>query len=859
MRFADKLFIPFLAFFVLLLSVMHSWAAHEYLIDFDELDTGYVFDSVNQAYADLDLHERHGVLISGANPTVAAVSGADTSPNALINRASEMGNIGNNLEISLRGFSSSHVRVFAGLSQEGSCGITAHLLAYNGHGERLDQDEVYLGSAPQDIDHELVVASETGDIRKLIVSYGYDDDPGCEYLAEEDSAYEAEVIDSLLIRVWEGDEPASPEDTTDPDVRILSPSDGDVVDHGFVMGYVGDNAPHIIRVDTDTGDSLTASIFNVDYYEDPARHYFRSNGELSLDPGPNVITVVGYDETGNMGSDTIEVSYEPCSYPPPPPVWPDTLNIEASGMEVTQVIQSWRMIDQTLEAGHPAQGSHTVELVAGKKTLVRVYAEAEGTEINIPGAKCLLRAYSGREELSGSPIYSMNSPTLIPGENHFQQRLEGSKSFNFILPPEWTEPGGIRLKATVNPWNTIPEGPYDAYNHAVEDIYFHDTDTLTLNLYPIRSRGEDANGVVDDYAPSWGDCARSISSIRKLYPVSPDKIIFNRGQRLQTDIVVDKDHGGTDDDFVDLLTEFRRYLGFTYVIIEPSTPFRGSKTVYLGLVDEENERIQLRPGTVGITAWRRAVALAGTESPMVVAHETGHCEGLGHVQGCNDPASPYEDYTDYRDIAGNDLHQASIGDWGVDIHDDNSFELLDPATYRDMMSYCDDEDQWISIYTWDRLFRHFKASGALSAAAGEAFAGKKFPYLFVSGEITPGGVATISQVLRKSKPADFANHAGKGPYFIELLNKKGGILFERRFYPEPIADFENYATFFEAIPAVVNTRSIRLGGASLVEPLIISAGLSSPKVSIKTTAAKSGRPLANGRLPGRALMRMETL
>lgn len=835
MGYATKFFIPLLTLFTLFLSSLNAWAQQEYLIDFDGLEAGYVFDSGNQAYADLDPHERHGVLVSGAYPTITTENGADTTPNALSNEGpAEFGSIGSSLEISLNGFSSSYVRLFAGLSKRDIYGVTAHLLAYNDHGERLDEDEVYLGHGPQDIDHELVVESEAGGIRKLVISYGYDDDSDFEYPADEDSACEPELIDSLLIRAWEGDEPAPPEDTTDPVVHILSPSDGDSVDHGYVMGYVTDNSPGIVRVEADTGDSRVARIYNVNYYEDPPRHYFRSSGALSLLPGSNVITVVGYDNAGNMGTDAVEVIYEPRSYPPPPPEWPNTLDFEASGMEVTQVIQSWRMVDESLGPARLAEGSHSVELVAGKKTLVRVYAEAKGTGIDIPGARCALHAWSGAEELPGSPIYAMNSPTLIPGENHFEQRLERDKSFNFILPPEWTEPGNIRLKATVNPWNGIPESNYDAYNDAVEDIYFHDTDNLTLNVYSIRSRGEDANGVVDDYAPSWSDCALSISTIRRLYPVSPDRIILNLAQRLQTDIVVDKDRGGTDEDFVDLLTAFRRHLGFRYGIIDPSTPFRGSKTVYLGLVDDRNERIRLTPGTTGITAWRRAVAVTGARRPMTAAHEIGHCEGLGHVEGCNDPASPYEDYEEYRDVAGNELQPASIGDWGVDIHDDNSFDLKDPATYGDMMSYCG--DRWMSIYTWDRLFDHFNASGIRSFTTGDIspIVKKKSPYLFVSGEITPGGIASISQVLRQDKPVGFSDHTGKGPYAIQLLDKEGDPLFERRFYPDPISDLENYATFFEVIPARPNTRSIRLDGPSLEKPVIISAGPSAPTVAVTT-------------------------
>lgn len=828
----------FLALLVFSCSIVVSPSfAQQYLLDFDDLDEGVVFSATNQAYQELDPAKGHGVSISGGgNPTVTSTYGSRSSPNALFHEIiSEFGSINENLEISLNGFTSDYARVFVGLPYRAECQVTAHLLAFDQSGAHLDHAEVQLGHGPLLIEHELVVESEDGAIASLVLSYGYDNDFSCEYFADEASSEVPELIDSLLISIWEGEAPILPEDTVAPVVNILSPSDGDTVDHGVILGYVEEAAdPEVIRVDSEAGDSIIASIYHVDPFEEPRRHYFVGNG-LPLSPGDHTLTVTAYDPAGNSGNDNVSVTYEQRSYPPPPPEWPENLDIKATGMEVTQVIQDWDMIDDSLRAG-----TNRAHLVAGKKTLVRVYAEATGTEIDIPGLGCELFAYSGHsssEELPGSPIRAINSPTLIPGENHLEQRLTANKSFNFVLPPEWTQSGNIRLTARVNPYNGVPETDYDVYNNVTRDITFYPTDSLIVNIYSICSRGMDNSGVEDDYAPTWSECVENLSRLRQIYPISPDKISLNLAQRLETDIVVDKDLGGTDDDFTDLLHAFRRYLGFYYVIISPSTPFRGSKNVYLGLVDDGNGAIRLRPGVVGITAWRRAVALSGAHDQMTTAHELGHCEGLGHVRGCNDPASPYEDYEVYRNLDGSLLHQASIGDWGVDVRHDNRIILKDPADHGDIMSYCPDSTisgVWMSLYTWEWLFDHFNDTSGLTSSGIniQAEIGKQVPYLYIGGSINSQGELSLDPTLRKNLPSGTSDHIGKGDYYIQLLDKSDEVLFERKFTPDQIADYEKAATFFEVLPAYTNTAAIVVGGKGIKKPYKKRAGQSEPVVRV---------------------------
>ncbi len=832
-RFLRSLFLGLLFFFC---SVMVSPViAAQYLLGFDELDEGYVFSGSNQAYLELDSALGHGVRITGGGyPTVTSTYGSRSSPNALFHAVKgEFESVDENLEISLVGFTSHFIRVFVGLPYRDVCQVTAYLLAFDHGGNPLDRAQVRLGYGPRPIVHELVVESAAGAIASLHLSYGYEEDPSCDYYAGQSSAGAPELIDSLLIRTWEGEPPTLPEDAIAPVVRILNPSEGDTWrEHSRpVIGYVDETADPLIRIDSDAGDPVNAMITHVDHYLNPRRHYFV--GYPPLSPGENTLTVTAHDPAGNSGNDAVSFTFEPRSYPPPPPEWPVNLDIQARGMEVTQVIQDWDFIDNSLRAG-----TRQTHLVANKKTLVRVFAEVTGTEIDIPGVGCELFAYSGHSSsapLPGSPIRAINSPTLIPGENHLDQRLEPHKSFNFILPAEWTQAGNIRLLARVNPYNGVPETNYDVHNNVTRDITFHATDRLSVHIYPIRSRGIDSSGVVDDYAPTWEESMENLSLLRQVYPISPDRLNLIRGQRLNTDIVVDKDLGGTDDDFIDLLHAFRRYLGFTYVITSPSTPFRGSSDVYLGLVDDGNQAINLRPGIVGITAWRRAVALSGAHDPWTTVHEIGHCVGMGHVQGCRDPAGPCEAYPQYRDIIDRTLlHPASIGDWGTDLRHDNSIILKNPSDHADFMSYCAPHTYWTSLYTWEWLFDHFKDTSASSRSSifRRAELGIEIPYLFIGGSINSQGILSLDPTLRKNMPSGTSDHTGKGDHYIRLLDQSNKVLFERKFTPDQIADYEKAATFFEVLPAHANTRTIVAGGNGIQKPSVKTAGLSKPVVHL---------------------------
>ena len=122
------------------------------------------------------------------------------------------------------------------------------------------------------------------------------------------------------------------------------------------------------------------------------------------------------------------VSYHGPAQPMAAPVLPATGSgsVTLDGLEVTQVIQ-----DMT----------HSVPLVAGKKTVVRVYLGTPShTPITVRG---VLRVKSNAAGSSWIQIPSIKPTTINPTENG-QQRLKREKlekSLNFNLPASVTSAG----------------------------------------------------------------------------------------------------------------------------------------------------------------------------------------------------------------------------------------------------------------------------------------------------------------------------------------------------------------------------------------------------------------------------------
>lgn len=783
--------------------------ALDHRLDFDELDQGYRFRSGYQAYAGI------GVTIGGeGDPTVVRPSVLACSPSqALRNNpsaASEFGSSDEDLTITLTGYTSDRVAVWVGKDQDTSpLSVVARLEGWGtdagGHGYLVAEDEVELIPGLTGISHPLTVESSTGEITSIRVTYGHFSAP--------------ELVDCLDIHVWEGSPPEPPADTSPPEVHITHPADGDAVTTRTASGYVDDDRGIVgLTITTPLGSS-PLPVPAPNFVDGRLRYYLA--GFLDLSEGSNEIRLVAEDVGGNTGNDRVTITYSLPDDPLPPEEVPPDLDFVAIGIEPTQVIQGWGWIGET-----PVDIGNSTPLIAGKKTLVRFYAEARGTTVQIPQVNAMLRGYRDGVELPDSPLYATsNRVTLVPDETHLEQRLDSTKTFNFILPPAWTEPGVVRLEATVNHFNGIRERPgaFDVYNSVIRDVGFNDTEQMCVFMYPVTSTEE------GNVAPTWSECFDNLALLRQLYPVNPAKLGLYAGGTVTTSLVVGS---GDEDALSDLAHRFRRALGLYYGLAY-SAPC--ANVVYLALTDDTVEHR-------GITTSDRPVSVSVASTAfshrLRTAHEVGHSQGMGHVQGCDNPAEPYEDYPAYTDPLGESYPSASIGDWGVDIRDDNTFTLKDPATQGDIMSYCN--AGWTSVYTWNWLASHYGVgAGAVAAVAPKAIAQavKPVPYLVINGAVAPGGVVTLDPAWTDQRPEGSSDYRGTGKYQLLLFNKVGDVLFERRFNPSQVTDLEEYAVFQEVVPYKEGTHRIQLSGPG-IDTVFIEAGPSAPDLRI--TSPKGG-------------------
>ena len=152
----------------------------------------------------------------------------------------------------------------------------------------------------------------------------------------------------------------------------------------------------------------------------------------------------------------------------------------------------------------------------------------------------------------------------------------------------------------------------------------------------------------------------------------------------------------------------------------------------------------------------------------IYAHELGHNMNLGHAP-CGtlvglDPRFPYG--------------LGRIGIWGYDRHGD---QLLDPALYHDIMSYC--VPTWISDYHFSRATSHRLNGDGGVILDGEGGGGDRGDMLVVWGSVRDGRVRLDPAFVVEAPPA---LPETDGPYRIEGLDADGVTGFSLSFSPTPL-------------------------------------------------------------------------
>jgi alpha-tubulin suppressor-like RCC1 family protein len=459
-------------------------------------------------------------------------------------------------------------------------------------------------------------------------------------------------------------------------------------------------------------------------------------------------------------------------------------------------------IDLTVKSVEITQGiqdqSNGVTLVSGKPTWVRVTVDTGPVAIDVP-------------DVTGQIIYGslLDGPAANPDPPYIKALKNPdpaifTNTLNFRVPDDWVSVEfGVPIWVWLNRDHTVDEVDYDN-NWAPPSAKVRHR--APLNLYLIRVKALGCTPSLADYdlAKSW---VEKVYPIRELDTVRYGYIEYGKDPSCHKDNMlwqIWKYNFWNTDEAPNL-----HYFGVlcSWNAMNPQCDTAGSG----GSAFINNEE-----------AWGM---LDDPPSPTGarLAHELGHNFGRDHAPSDRDPSgnsicndingdslcdcgdAPNEDndYPHYKDRAGQPLWRSSIGEYGFD-----GVEVQDPHFRFDLMSYC--EPEWISPYTYRKLWSRFAPYSATGQAAGEmeGIGDELADYLMFGAVVQQDGTVVVEPLQTVALPAGQYGEQGTGPYSLELRDGAGALLFERLFWPESTSESYENQLLAQVMPFVAGTAQI---------------------------------------------------
>jgi hypothetical protein len=425
----------------------------------------------------------------------------------------------------------SHVGMKVGLDRKYSATVFAHLAVYSSDtpstSTELDADTVTLGKGPTDITQPLEVTRTSADIRSAVV----------DFYTLAYGVHAVEIIDDLTFSTVG---PTCITDWNPPSVQITQPAaDGAVLQtvKNWVAFTATDTESGIAKVTVSFLDAAGAELegFNACTGSMPCTgpNAKTQQGDFytSIPEGCKTIRVQAWDYVGRTGQAQRQVSV---LLPGP------NMNLWARALEITQGTQPWLPTNSTTRLSGSTPPSYTypavptsVPLVAGRKTVVRLFAGVEGTKsgaqvVNVRAKlKCFTNAtyavpFPGVSEISPQtqPPDLLDEITVSPTVSLDTQRRDTRLSWNFVLPDAWTQAGTIYLEARVEAPYGVPEcvGCDDAANRIrVAAVPFNSVPSFSANLVTlvrvIRTLGTNV------YTPTVQQVNAAVNYLAARYPV----------------------------------------------------------------------------------------------------------------------------------------------------------------------------------------------------------------------------------------------------------------------------------------------------------------------------------------------------
>lgn len=361
-------------------------------------------------------------------------------------------------------------------------------------------------------------------------------------------------------------------------------------------------------------------------------------------------------------------STEPTSTPIP------NLNLLVDHIEVVQVIQR--------------QGNE-IPLVAGKKTVVRVFVQANSRASDPIPVRVTASLFVWPEGGSEAEVNPAPLPIIVSPNKPIDREVTES-SINFVIPSQLTAAGVFSLKVVVNPDHAVQENNYDDNDYR-EPFEFVQRNGLRVGFVrigykpPGTTQWEWPGTTIGTYA----------GQMQKLFPAADNGIqYYEMPWRVRATRPLSTDDLGEDLNWT--LREFYdRLEGDKPDILVGWLPNEYANTINFGGLAET------------VLSGQAAHVLLAVDyhddysSKHVLPHEVGHDLGLKHPATTGDPTS------DCR------LSKDSSPDWpkeynnSATIHEvgfDTETMKVIPSSYYDLMAYCNEQKSWISPFHYKKLF-----------------------------------------------------------------------------------------------------------------------------------------------------------
>jgi hypothetical protein len=355
-----------------------------------------------------------------------------------------------------------------------------------------------------------------------------------------------------------------------------------------------------------------------------------------------------------------------------------------AGVEVTQAIQYYHA-SQHLTDPADRGADNAVTLVANKPAWVRVYVRSgfrRGSIAGVTGTVDVYRRflgilYSHVATLSPQPPGSVTSQSTLDYAN---ERGTLTSSLNFIIPVD-EMCGHLKLVVQV----TTPGGATDTY-----ELFLNVTLRQTLRLRGImvayNGPSSTAAGApnLTRAAPTVTDLQTTSGWTLRAFPVQSSAQYSSGGTITLTVPLSDPPScaGCCSPNWLTLNSQ---------VAAQVTADGNRTDVLYYGLIASG---VPMGP-IIGCES--SGVSAGGVGNGITMAHELGHHCGFAHAP-CGNVGTPDPTYPAYEPYDPANTPQASIGEYGLDISNGN---VMSPAIFKDMMSYC--APKWISLHNYGNL------------------------------------------------------------------------------------------------------------------------------------------------------------